>query len=384
MKKALYSFLLIALAFQNSSCESKQTVDYIIHNVKLFDGTDVYENVNVVIDDGRIIDIASETRRYDAVELLEAKGFTIIPPLIDSHVHIGSLSQLKESLLAGVFVDIDLHSSPGLAKSFKAHRDSLHHSTLLSSGPALTVEGGHGTQFGYPVSTVNKEREPLTFVEDRVKEGADVIKIIREPMLPTLSFETINALIKASHHFDKLAIGHISTASDAAKLSELSIDGLSHVWFDRRMTDEEERLLQEKRPFVIPTLLVTRELLKFGENKGWANHYLPFQDVQKEVNRLHNAGILLLAGTDAPNFGLKLGSSLIEEIILMVSSGLSETEALKTATINPIKIFSLDQNLLPLRGHRANFILIEGDPTEDITSLQKIKEIWVMGSRAEK
>ncbi|ARS35166.1 amidohydrolase family protein [Pontibacter actiniarum] len=384
MKITLDSFLLLTFLWLTAACQPKQKVDYIIHNVRLFDGVEVREEVSVVVDDGKIVDITSEIGRYIAEEVIEAGGYTIIPPLIDAHVHISSLAQLHASLREGVFAVVDLHSPPGVANKLKASRDSFLHASLLSSGPALTVAGGHGTQFGAPIPTVTKEREPRTFVADRVKEGADLLKIIREPMLPTLDYETIGALIKASHQFDKLAVGHISTAGDATKISELGIDVVSHIWLDRKMTDEELSLLQEKKPFVIPTLLVTRELLQFREKQGGANHYLPFQDIRQEVNRLHKAGITLLAGTDAPNLGLKFGESLITEMKLLVSVGLSETEALKTATVKPIQAFGLDQNLLPRRGHSANFILVEGNPTVDITSLQKIKEVWVMGKRTKK
>ncbi|MDX5419425.1 MAG: amidohydrolase family protein [Hymenobacteraceae bacterium] len=375
-------FLILMMAV--ASCKSKQKADYIIQDVKLFDGVHVWEKVDVIIDGGRIVDISSGAGKYNAREVIAAKGYTIIPPLIDSHVHIRSLSQLKESLNSGVFAVIDLHSPPGLAKQLKAQADSLHHATLLSSGPALTVAGGHGTQFGYWVPTVNKEREHYEFVKDRAIEGADLVKIVREPLMPTLDFETIAALIKASHQFGKIAVGHISTVSDATKLGELGINGLSHIWFDRKATEAELALFQKKQPFVIPTLVVTGELLSISNKRGWANHYLSFQELQKEVNRLHGAGVTLLAGTDAPNLGLKFGSSLIQEVMLMVSSGLSETEALKTATTNPVQVFGLDENLLPVKGHKANFLLVEGDPINDITALQKIKEIWVRGSRVKK
>ena len=376
-QNSLFTLAIICI----SSCSPPQKVDFIIQNVKLFDGDSVFEEVDLMIEEGMIVEVGKNHISLEAEELIDGRGHTIIPPLIDAHAHISSLAQLKESLKAGVFTVLDLHSPPGVVDSLRILNGSLEYSTLLSSGPALTAAGGHGTQFGYTVPTVSQEDDPFTLVNERVKEGIDVIKIIREPKMRTLDFEAIDGLIKAAHHFNKPAIAHISLVEDAVRLAEMGIDGLSHIWLDRKITSEGLGKLQANKVFVIPTLLANKKGLEIGETNGWANYYLSLPEIQLELRKLQQAEILLLAGTDAPNFGTAFGSGLIEEIILLLASGLSEKEAIKAATVNPLSALGLDKNLLPKEGHQANFLLVEGDPLKNIDALKNIKAAWRDGKR---
>ncbi|MEJ8804010.1 amidohydrolase family protein [Pontibacter sp. H249] len=379
MRQGRGTLLFTLMIFCSVACTPKQKVDTIIKDVRVFDGEEVYEKTNVVINKGQIVAIAPDAAKYNAAEIIEAYGYTIVPSLIDTHVHISSENQLRDALSGGVFTLLDLHSAPGVANSLKAYSDSLYFATLLSSGPAITVAGGHGTQFGYKIPTVSSETDPYTFVKERAEEGADVIKIIREPMVQSLSYESINALVQSAHQLNKVAIAHVSTATDAAKLAELSVDGFAHVWFDRSITPSELELLKQKKPFVTPTLLATKGLLEYGQKSGRSNQYLSLEEVQAEVKRLHKAGIVLLAGTDAPNLNLKFGSDLVEELKLLSAAGLSEVEALKTATANPVRVYKLDKNSLPAEGRIANFLLVKGDPTIDLAALNNISRIWKKG-----
>ncbi|WP_188501621.1 amidohydrolase family protein [Pontibacter amylolyticus] len=88
-----------------------------------------------------------------------------------------------------------------------------------------------------------------------------------------------------------------------------------------------------------------------------------------------------MAGTDAPNLGINFHDDLLEELRLLKASGLSDFETLKTATINPAIAFNFLENQLIKENNKANFLLIDGDPTSDIESLSKIMGIWKSGTR---
>jgi len=108
---------------------------------------------------------------------------------------------------------------------------------------------------------------------------------------------------------------------------------------------------------------------------------LNFQQIKKEVQKLHEKGILILAGTDPPNFEINYGTDLYSELIDFVNAGLTPIESLKTATSSPAKVFNLTKIGTIESGKLANLILIDGDPTKDITDIRKINGVWQKGTK---
>lgn len=352
----------------------------LIQNVRLFDGITVREQVDVLISDGTITSIGKH-KSDAAVNVVDGRGKTIIPLLVNAHAHVHEPAQLKESLTQGIGTVLDLFTSTEKAIQLRAFNDSAVYATYYTSGPGATAPGGHGTQLGYAVPTVANSSEAKAFVQNRAKEGADFIKIIREPLRATLDFETIEALAIASHQNDKAVIVHISTLADALAVSQLGIDGLAHIWVDKAADKEQLAQLAAHKPFVIPTLYVTQKLFQFAERQGIALHYLPFEEIQQEVHKLHLNRHLILAGTDAPNIGINLHTDLLEELKLLRASGLSDFEALKAATINPAIAFGFLDKQLIREGRKASFLMVEGDPTKQIESLREVEGIWKSGIR---
>ncbi|MEC7825326.1 MAG: amidohydrolase family protein, partial [Pseudomonadota bacterium] len=99
------------------------------------------------------------------------------------------------------------------------------------------------------------------------------------------------------------------------------------------------------------------------------------------TRRMHEAGIQIMAGTDAPNQGTAHGISLHDEMALLVDSGLSPTDALKGATYLPYSRFAIGERGTLQPGARADFILLERDPREDIRHTQSIRVIVKTGFR---
>jgi imidazolonepropionase-like amidohydrolase len=359
---------------------SNSTKDVLIQNVKLYDGITIREQVDVLISDGVITSIGKH-KADAATVIVDGKGKTIIPLLINAHAHVHEPSQLKESLAQGIGTVLDLFTSTEKAMQLKAFSDSVNYATYYTSGPGATAPGGHGTQLGYTVPTVSNASEAKVFVQERVKEGADFIKIIREPMRTTLDFETIKALTEASHQNGKSVVAHISTLADALAVSKLKVNGFAHIWFDKTIEQEQLAQLAAEKPFVIPTLYVTQKLLKLADAHGLAANFLTFETVQQEVQKLHKHNLLILAGTDAPNLDINYHHDLLEEMRLLKEAGLSDFEVLKAATINPAIAFGFFEKQLIKEGEKADFLLVEGDPTSNIESLNLIEGIWKGGVR---
>lgn len=96
---------------------------------------------------------------------------------------------------------------------------------------------------------------------------------------------------------------------------------------------------------------------------------------------LLDAGVDILAGTDAPNPGTTYGASLHQELALLVEAGLSAEEALAAATSVPARRFGLDDRGRIAPGLRADLLLIDGDPIADIDATLDISDVWVRGKR---
>ena len=112
----------------------------------------------------------------------------------------------------------------------------------------------------------------------------------------------------------------------------------------------------------------------FGEKMKLAN-------ALAAVGALHRAGVVILAGTDVPAPGTAHGLSLHRELELLVRSGLTPAEALTAATFAPARAFGfLDRGRIA-EGLRADLVLVNGDPTADITATRDIAGVWKLGTQ---
>ncbi|HEY0810269.1 MAG TPA: CIA30 family protein, partial [Longimicrobiales bacterium] len=104
-----------------------------------------------------------------------------------------------------------------------------------------------------------------------------------------------------------------------------------------------------------------------------------FAFAQTTVRQLKQAGVTILAGTDAPNPGTAHGAALHRELELLVESGLTPKEALMSATSLPARTFSLNDRGRITTGMRADLVLVNGDPTTDIKATRAIEGVWKGG-----
>ncbi len=142
--KCVFAILTIFFSLSFSHTDKKQYI--IIQNVNVFDGETYFENVNFIIKDGIIIDILKENKIYENARIIDGKQKTIIPPLLNAHVHVWRSKNLKDAIKSGVFALLDMHTSEESAKFLRQFRDSVGYASYYSSGPGATVPKGHGTE----------------------------------------------------------------------------------------------------------------------------------------------------------------------------------------------------------------------------------------------
>ena len=390
----------------------------VFSHVRVFDGKRVIPVTTVVLDGGRITRVV--TGREPAAtpvnaRIIDGTGKTLLPGFIDAHTHTFNRAHLKQALAFGVMTHLDMFTSLSTMRALKSEQEegrAADRADLFSAGTLITAPGGHGTQFAIAIPTLAGAGGAAAFVADRLAEGSDYIKVVLEDggtaarPLPTLDSATLEAVIAAAHERGRLTVVHVSSVAAARLAIAAGADGLAHAFTDRPPDPDLGHLAAQHGVFVVPTLAVIE--VAFGGRGGASLVDDPIlgprlfpgdiEDLQvrlppgveppgsmthaiEAVRLLRDAGATVLAGTDAPNPGTVHGASLHRELELLVEAGLTPTEALAAATAAAADAFGLPGRGRIAEGARADVILVDGDPTVDITATRAIAGVWKEGRR---
>ena len=351
--------------------------NFVVQNVRLFDGNKVIKKASILIEDGKIAKVSR--REIEHKNVIDGKGKTLLPALTNSHVHAWMPASLQQAAKAGILNLLDMHGIESMMPTLKMFRKSTNYADFYAAGAAATVPGGHGTQYGFPTPTLTKPEEAATFVKNRIKNGADYIKIIKEPWKVTLDDKTVAALIKAAHNQNKKAVVHVSKVKDGYQVLKDKADGLVHIWDDKQLSENQLKSLKKESFFVIPTILTLQKVQSAYFNKTEEETVKKVKMIQNEVKRLYDIGVPILAGTDPPNANINHGTDLYKEMILLKEAGISTLDVLKSATSLPATHFGLKNKGFIKRGYRADFILVDGNPTENINDIANTKRVFKQG-----
>ena len=390
---------------------------FVVRGARVFDGERDLGIATVVVHDGRIEAAGAEVAVPDGLPVVDGTGKTLLPGLIDAHVHAWGEAQ-RDMARFGVTTGLDMHGVASRLADLRTQRESTgdtQQADLWAAGTAITAPGGHGTQYGFPVPTVDADTNVDAFIGARVDEGADFIKFIVEDLsaydapqrLPTLSASQVIAVVTAAHARDRLAVAHVARQEDARQAIDAGTDGLVHVFTDAVADAPFVAAMRERKAFIVPTLAVVASMAGGGEGKALAAdprlqpllsteqsgtlassfgaaNAARLQRALDSVRALHAAGVDILAGSDAPNPGTAHGASLHHELELLVRAGLSPAQALAAATSVPAKRFGLSDRGRIAPSMRADLVLVDGNPLQDITATRAIAVVWKNGHRVER
>jgi imidazolonepropionase-like amidohydrolase len=390
----------------------------LIRGAKLFDGHRFRPPGCLLVRDGRVAALAERLTPPAGVPVLDARGRTLLPGLVDAHVHVLP-GALQAALRAGVTTEVDLFADPQLVGSLRQQAAADPGAAdLRSAGIGATAPGGHPTRLVErgllpPFPTVAGPEEAESFVAARVAEGSSLLKVVLEDgtttghPCPTLTADTVRALVHAAHARGLLVVAHVLTQAHALVAIGAGVDGLAHLFVDQPPAPQFLDAVAHGDVFVIPTL--TSLAARAGHHRGRAlaadPHLGRFLDPRQRaglemdfpvapgaradlghamstVGRLHRAGRRILAGTDASSPGTAHGVSLHDELVLLVAAGLPTAAALAAATSAPAAALGLPDRGALTPGLRADLLLVDGDPERDITRTRHVAQVWRAGRRA--
>ncbi|MBE3010459.1 amidohydrolase family protein [Microbispora sp. NEAU-D428] len=372
-----------------------------ISNVRIFDGVQLLDADSVILRDG-LIDAVGHGLDADG-ESFDGRGATLIPGLIDAHTHAFP-GRLEQALAFGVTTELDMFADPAAMADLKrqaAQRADM--ADILSAGTGATAPGGHPRGIYPDFPTIDRPDRAEEFADARAREGSDYLKVViddgsaRHARLPALSAATVSALTVAAHARGMLVVAHAVDQAAARTAAECGVDGLAHLFVDSAPVgdfafggfviptlcallgmwgDGADAAALAEDPSIAPWLDATSHaMLTAG---GFAPPGLPPRPRHEldVLARLREAGVRVLAGTDASCPTTAHGASLHHELALLVAAGLTPAEALAAATAGPAEVFELADRGRIEAGRRADLVLLDGDPLTDITATRRITAIW--------
>ncbi|KAI1344090.1 hypothetical protein F5Y15DRAFT_426606 [Xylariaceae sp. FL0016] len=386
-----------------------------ITNVNVFDGeTRLPGPHTVVIEGSRVIRVsptpASSTSEDAAaaestdetgaeIVVVDGRGHTLLPGLIDAHVHIDSPARLARCAGYGVTAVCDMACAraaryaemKATAAAGKGPPGSRLTPTAWrgTSVPAYAARSWHGTLHRLggvgDENAVGGVEAVRDFVAARVGDGSAWVKVIAD--VPGLEPEVLHALAAEARARGVTSVAHVAAHASFARGLEAGFDVLTHVPIDRALDGAMAGAMHRAHTVAVPTLTMMR-----GFTRSWILWPVfwgrDYAHARESVRRMREAGVEICVGTDANESGVATvvaGRAVHEELGLLVEAGLTPAEALRGATSGPARVFGFEGEGRGWvrEGGRADLVLVEGDPTVDIECSRRIKRVWSGGVEVE-
>ena len=413
----------------------------VLTDANVFDGT-VGGPGTVVLRGERVEEVQRGAVRVVAGEVRSLPGRTILPGLIDAHVHVlsgaappaaGAMgmdaeAHLKALLRAGVTTIVDLgterHVVFGLRERIRS--GAMLGPDLLAAGPGLTPSGGHPCTTGRPpfdqCALVDTPDEARDVVEGLARDEADLIKVVIESgsdarPLPEFDGEVLARVQQvAAEHALQVAV-HVSDAADVSKALDAGVRWFAHLPVRDKLSPSLIARLVATGAVVIPTIAVvdvrvraSRGVLDevretgadediaaeivaawkdealvsgLGTAEAKAEYEARRAQAMANLRACHEAGVRIAAGTDSGNPGTFHGLSMRRELSLYVEAGMSPREALVSATRDAAGVLGLADRGRIEAGALANLLVVRGDPEQDIGALGQVDAVYLRGRALE-
>jgi imidazolonepropionase-like amidohydrolase len=384
-------------------------------------GAPVRKKVLLTVKNGIIADISSfrDDDCPDSALLTDLSCCTILPPLVDCHVHLSmsgstdahtrqqqltaSYEECKTRIADhlhyhfsyGVLAVRDAGDRSGHVLRYKKETESnkkIDPVIVKSPGAAWYQNGRYGAFIGRaPVEGSSLETavaEHIDFV-DHVKlinSGLNSLTEFAKETDPQFSLEDIQAIVALAKQKGKKVMVHANGCVPVRLALEAGCHSIEHGFF---MGDENLKRMAENQTVWVPTAVTMKaaldnwDLISAGKNqKAVIARNLDHQ--LEQMTKAHQYGVRLALGTDAGCSGVLHGESVVEELKLFMKAGYSLVEAIECASSNGAQLLGLDEVGTIAKGRPANFIVARATPAMLPRKLSYLEAIYLDGRPCEK
>lgn len=374
-----------------------------ITKARLIDGTGAPPVSNAVIvisgDKFEAVGEAGKVAIPKNAEIIDVSGKTVIPGLIDAHMHMTSFApskydttltndsimsfraayRLNQLLMAGITTVRDLNSPSNVSiMAKKAFAEGLFiGSRPIVVGRGITSTRGHGSRSGF---IADGEAEWRKGVREQLGQGADLIKLF-----PSYSRQEIKAGIEETHNHEKKVTVHSGMFKEQYDFIRWAVeDGTDCVEHAYALPDDVIKMMAEKNTYCVPTVSV---LLLIAEN--WRKKH-PDEPPRKKhleskeiFQKLRQAGVKMGVGTDPVNENTMAYPGIyFDEIEWFAGNGYTPMETIVAATKTNAEICDAADRLGTIeKGKLADLLIVGGDPLEDIKILRNGIQIIIQEGR---
>lgn len=372
-----------------------------ITNVEVFDATGAAAwQGSVLIRDGRIIEAGPKVKAPRGARVIKGNGRALLPGFYDVHTHWGpratpsALPDVAANYLAsGVTTVLDFHQPP---EAFQPRREWLSQipSPHVNLVARMSTPGGHGADWSDETTTkwVSTEESAPRAVQELLPYNPDYIKVFSDgwrygasPEETSMNEETLTALAEEAHANDIRILTHTVTSARGALAARAGVDIIAHSLQDRALREDEVADILASGMSYAPTLAIYEPRRPGApeldmESASVRMRVWKYGIAEENLRTLFEAGVPVALGTDAGIGGLVHGDASLREIELFVEAGLSPADALIAATVNSARALGLSEDRGTIEvGKRADILLIEGKPWENIGDVRNISLVLVDG-----
>jgi imidazolonepropionase-like amidohydrolase len=405
-----------------SQTASQQATSHaiVLHAARLFDVKSgrVVKPGEVLVQGERIVEAGSSVKRLAGAEVIDLGDRTLMPGLIDAHVHLflhpgaEDLQTVQESvpqrtivavlaarddLMAGFTAERDM-GTEGAGSADTAVRDAIDQNLvpgprLRISGNAINILGGHEDAIGYnPAQHVlsnadyaNNAAELVAVMRQQFKEGADFTKIyetgpdkVRDGQFSTIYQYTeaeLKAAVEEGARAGKRVAVHATGEPGTLFAARAGVVSIDHA---NQLGEETMRLMREKEIFAVPTFTIFEYFAEHAATPAQSTREhqmldLKVQDFRKQVA----AGVPMAVGSDVGPFP---HGTQARELELMVKYGMSPLAVLRADLLNGAKLLGWEGQIGTLEpGYLADVVAVEGDPLQDISAVERVSFVMKGG-----
>jgi imidazolonepropionase-like amidohydrolase len=391
------------------------TSPIVLHNATLFDSAsgELRPDATVTVDDEQIIDVAFGAHRRSDARVVDLGGRTLLPGLIDAHVHVTAtipdffrLSLMPQSLIAAQSKDI---LAGMLMRGFTTVRDAggadsgLVHAVerghfigprLFIAGRAITQTGGHGDSrpaffqgnsaciccgaaglLGRIADGVGEVRRA---VREELRNGAHHVKVMAgggvaspsDPLDGTqYSEEEMSAIVQEARAARTYVMAHAYTPESISRAIRCGVRSIEH---GNLLDADTARLMAEHGAYLVPTLATYDALYRNGERLGWSTQMMA------KLELVRSQGVEAIRIARAAKVKIGYGTDLLGEMhadqsleFTLRAPAMTAAEILRSATsINAELIGQAGKLGVIATGASADLVVVDGNPLEDVSLLQ--------------